>query len=142
MENSIINELRMSQEAEDRRNIFIQYGRWLEREGLEDILENYEAFTDTLPEQYTRDEIIETVDCYFANADTEGDNVVLVNKNDRDEFMVLERDFKYAWEHEICLNIHIVDMENNIIKSIYNITNVVEVDMDTLDLGKWELTIM
>lgn len=87
-------------------------------------------------------EIKEVVNCFFANADTEGDNVVLVNKDNRNDVMVLERDFRYAWEHEYCLNIHIVDGENNIIKSIYNINNVVEVDMDKLYLDNYILTVL
>lgn len=85
-------------------------------------------------------EMKEIVNCFFANADLEGDNVVLVNKNDRDDVKVLDLDFKYFWSYNNGLTIHIRDKENKI---DININNVVELDNgDMLDLGEFVLDIM
>ena len=86
-------------------------------------------------------EMKEIVDCFFANADLEGDNVVLVNKNDRDEFMVLERDFKYSWSYDGGLAIHIVDGENNINIPINSVKEDEE-DMDSLYINNYMLTVL
>lgn len=135
-----INQNEINQGIEAMRNVFIDFGRYLERKGLENTLANYEEFVNHMPYQYTRDEIIEIVNCYFANADIEDEDVVLVNKNDKDDVTVLERGFKYYWSYNNALSIHIRDGVNKI---DINIDNVIESDDgDILDLGQFILDIL
>ncbi|WP_346889158.1 hypothetical protein [Clostridium sp. UBA1056] len=86
-------------------------------------------------------EIKETVNCFFANADVEENNVVLVNKNDEDNVIVFERGFNYYWSNNNGLAIHIGDIENKIDIPVSNVEED-ECDLDTLYLDNYMLTVL
>ena len=58
----------------------------------------------------------EIIDYYFANADTDNCNVVLVGKQDKDNIIVFSRNLKYKWKQRNLngIGIHIWDEENKI----------------------------
>lgn len=86
-------------------------------------------------------EIKEIVGCFFANADVEENNIVLVNKNDKDNVIVLERGFDYYWNCDNGLAIHIRDKENEIDIPLDNVRED-EDDFDTIYLNNYMLTVL
>lgn len=86
-------------------------------------------------------EIKEIINCFFANADMEENNIVLVNKNNKYNVIVFNLDFNYSWSYNNGLAIHIRDTENEIDISVKSVKED-EDDLDTLYLNNYMLTIL
>lgn len=89
------------------------------------------------------EECKEVINCFFANADVEDYDVVLVDKADEENVIVLNKNFgwKYSYSKSMGLALHMKDKENKI---DINVEHVIELNGgDILDLSsRWMLDIM
>lgn len=143
MEKSLRNSLKdYEQEIEIVENTRREYEKWLVKNDLEESEMNYVDFINSIPYQYTRDQCKEIIDCFLVYCKEDNSNVVLVDKNNEENVIVLDSDFTwvYSYSKRDRFVIHIRDKGN---KVNIRIKNVIEFeDRECLDIGEWLIDVM